>query len=179
MVQVEGLVGPVPRQLDFVVVAEPRLAVHDPDRPMLGRANNKNAEHRQDVAAARRRPVPLGGLLRGLTAVPVDRRRRALQLAQHLPPGLVRLFVGELQKPLAPPVGRDVAPMHGRPHLGRLTGHRERGARPTAPVVVHVAAHGRHVVADKLRVRPVARPVVAVGGVEAAEAARHRVVQQQ
>ena len=31
MVQVEGPVGPVPRQPNFVVVAELRLAVHDPD----------------------------------------------------------------------------------------------------------------------------------------------------
>merc|ERR1711965_31178 len=59
MVQVEGLVGPVPRQLNFVVVAELRLAVHDPDHPMLGLAKDESAEHRQDVAAARRRPVPL------------------------------------------------------------------------------------------------------------------------
>ena len=40
MVQVEGLVGPVPRQPNFVVVAELRLAVHDPDHPMLGLAKN-------------------------------------------------------------------------------------------------------------------------------------------
>mmetsp|Transcript_17344 Transcript_17344/g.45571 ORF Transcript_17344/g.45571 Transcript_17344/m.45571 type:complete len:234 (+) Transcript_17344:417-1118(+) len=179
MVQVEGLVGPVPRQPNFVVVAELRLAVHDPDQPMLGRANNTNADRRQEVAAARRRPVLLGVALRGVAAVRVERLRHARQLAQRRALGLVRLVVGELQDPAAPRLRRDVAPMHGRPHLRRLTGHRERGARLPAPVVVHVAAHGRHVVADELRVRLRARPVVAVGGVEAAEGVRHRVVRRR